>query len=65
VPGLRAIGAPIFNGRGEVQASLNMSLISQMVGFDEMIENYVPPLMSTAGRISAALGFDGHIRNLR
>ena len=65
VPGLRAIGAPVFNGRGEVEASLNMSFISQMIGFDEMIEKYVPPLMTTAGRISAALGFDGHIRYLR
>ncbi|NPV03925.1 MAG: IclR family transcriptional regulator [Syntrophaceae bacterium] len=62
VPGLRAIGVPIFNGRGEVEASLNMSFISQMVGFDEMIEKYVEPLMTTAGKISAALGFDGHLR---
>ena len=62
VPGLRAIGVPVFNGRGEVEASLNMSFISQMVGFDEMIENYVEPLMTAAGKISAALGFDGYLR---
>jgi hypothetical protein len=61
-PGLRAIGVPVFNGRGEVEASLNMSFVSQMVGFDEMIENYVEPLMTAAGKISAALGFDGHLR---
>ena len=65
VQGLRAIGAPIFNGRGEVEASLNMTFISQLVGFDEMIGKYVQPLMATAGRISTALGFDGHIRYLR
>ena len=62
---LRAIAAPVFNGRGEVEASLNMTFISQMVGFDEMIEKYVPPLVATAGRISDALGFDGNIRYLR
>jgi len=55
IPGLRAIGVPIFNGRGDVEASLNMSFISQMVTFNEMIETFVPPLMATAGRISAAL----------
>jgi len=65
VQGLRAIGAPIFNGRGEVEASLTMTFISQLVGFDEMIEKYVPPLMTTAGRISAALGFDGTYRYQR
>ena len=42
-----------------------MTFISQLVGFDEMIGMYVQPLMTTAGRISAALGFDGHIRYLR
>lgn len=65
VRGLRAIGVPIFNGRGEVEASLNMSFVSQMVAFDEMIATYVPPLSAAAGRISAALGFDGHVRSLR
>jgi len=33
------------------------------VTFNEMIETFVPPLMATAGRISAALGFDGRVRN--
>jgi len=65
VQGLRAIGVPIFNGRSEVEASLTMTFISQLVGFDEMIEKYVPPLMTTAGRISAALGFDGALRQRR
>jgi len=65
VQGLRAVGAPVFNGRGEVEASLTMTFVSQLVSYDEMIEKYVQPLMATAGRISAALGFDGHIRYLR
>lgn len=65
VQGLRAVGAPVFNGRGEVEASLTMTFVSQLVSYDEMIEKYVQPIMATAGRISAALGFDGHIRYLR
>jgi IclR family pca regulon transcriptional regulator len=62
IPGLHAIGCPVFNGRGEVEASLNMCCISQMVGFDEMIEKFVPPLMETARKISSVLGFDGRPR---
>jgi IclR family transcriptional regulator, pca regulon regulatory protein len=62
VRGLRAIGAPVFNGRGEVEASLNMTFISQMVSFDEMIEKYVQPLLETAGKISSLLGFSGNTR---
>ena len=62
VPGLRAIGCPVFNDRGEAEASLNMSFISQMVGFDEMIDKYVPPLMETARKLSSVLGFSGGIR---
>jgi IclR family pca regulon transcriptional regulator len=59
IPGLHAIGCPVFNDRGKVEASLNMCCISQMVGFDEMIEKFVPPLMETARKISSVLGFDG------
>ncbi|MCG6535627.1 MAG: hypothetical protein L7F78_13255 [Syntrophales bacterium LBB04] len=58
VPGLQAVSAPVFNGQGEVEASLNVCFISQMVRFDEMIGKFVPPLMDTARKISAVLGFD-------
>jgi IclR family pca regulon transcriptional regulator len=53
VPGLQAVGASVFNDQGEVEASLNICFIRQMVGFDEMIEKFVPPLMETARKISA------------
>lgn len=62
VPGLRAIGAPIFNGRGEVEASLSMSFISQLVSLEEMFEKYVPLMRETANRISTVVGFDGRSR---
>jgi IclR family pca regulon transcriptional regulator len=65
VPGLRAVGAPIFSERGEVEASLSMSFVSQEVGYDDMIEKYVPPLLETAARISTMLGFDGTMRYRR
>jgi IclR family pca regulon transcriptional regulator len=65
IPGLRAIGTPIFNDRGEVEASLNMSFISQAVSLMDMLENHLPRLLETAGKISSVLGFGGNIRTWR
>ncbi len=65
VRGLRAIAAPIFNARGDVEASLSMSFISQLVSLEEMFEKYVPRLRETANRISTVIGFDGSSRYLR
>jgi len=65
IPGLRAIGTPIFNERGEVEASLSMSFISQAVSLVAMLENHLPRLLETAGKISTVLGFGGNIRTWR
>ena len=65
LPGLRAIGTPVFNDRGEVEASLNMSFISQAVSLEDMLENHLPRLLETAGKISSVLGFGGNIRTWR
>jgi IclR family pca regulon transcriptional regulator len=65
IPGLRAIGTPIFNDRGEVEASLSMSFFSQMVSLEDMLENHLPRLLETAGKISSVLGFGGNIRHWR
>jgi IclR family pca regulon transcriptional regulator len=62
VPGLRAIGCPVFNDRGEVEASVSMSFISQLVSLEEMIDRYVPRLLETAGKISSVRGFSGSTR---
>jgi IclR family pca regulon transcriptional regulator len=65
VPGLRAIGTPIFNERGDVEASLSMSFVSQAVSLAEMLENHLPRLLEMAGKISSVLGFGGNIRHWR
>jgi len=58
VPGLQAISAPVFNDQGEVDASLNICFISQMVRTDEVIEKFLPPLLNATRHISSMLGFD-------
>jgi IclR family pca regulon transcriptional regulator len=55
--GLRAIGAPLFNHQGRVDAGINIPVFSQQVSRDELIERYSPPLLKTAEQISAARGF--------
>lgn len=65
LPGLRAIGTPVFNDRGEVEASLNMSFISQAVSLEDMLEIHLPRLLETAGKISSVLGFGGNVSTWR
>jgi len=56
-PGLRAIGAPVFNAQGEVEAAINIPVFSQMVSREELIQRYAPLLLDTAKKVSAARGF--------
>jgi IclR family pca regulon transcriptional regulator len=56
IPGLRAIAAPIFNGRGSVEAAVNMPVFSIEVSLKELTERHLPLLLNTAAKISAALG---------
>lgn len=55
--GLRAIGAPVFNHRGAVDAGINITFFSYQVTREELIERYSAPLISTASQISAARGY--------
>jgi IclR family pca regulon transcriptional regulator len=57
VPGVRAIGAPLFDHRGVADAGINIPVFAHMVSRDELLDRYLPPLLETAGRISAARGF--------
>jgi IclR family pca regulon transcriptional regulator len=56
-PGLRAVGAPIFDHQGMVEAGINIPVFSQQVSRDELIERYSAPLLKAAEQISAARGF--------
>jgi IclR family pca regulon transcriptional regulator len=57
LPGLRAIGAPVFDHQGVVDAGINIPVFSNMVSREELLQKYLPLLLDTADRISAALGF--------
>ncbi|PKN67922.1 MAG: hypothetical protein CVU57_01525 [Deltaproteobacteria bacterium HGW-Deltaproteobacteria-15] len=57
IMGIRAIGAPIFNGSGRVEAAINMPVFSRSVSMKELTERFAPMLVNTAREISAMLGF--------
>lgn len=57
--GLYAIAAPVTNEKGDVVAAVSLAADSQAISFDEMVERLGPPLVATAERISARLGYQG------
>jgi len=57
VAGVRAIGAPVFNHRGIVDAGINIPVFSHMVSRDELLQKYLPFLLKTAELVSTARGF--------
>lgn len=55
-PGIAALGAPVYNHRGELAAAISISgLRTQILGADE--SRNVDLVLSCAGQVSAALGF--------
>ena len=57
VSGVRAIGAPVFNHKGKVDAGINIPVFSHMVSRDELIQRYLPLLLKTTENLSSARGF--------
>ena len=57
IPGIRAIGAPIFSAEGKVEAAINMPVFVGSVGLEELAERHAPMLVSTAHDISVSRGF--------
>ncbi len=57
IPGLRAIGAPVFNYKGVVEGAINMAVFSVEVSLRELMERYLPLLLETAKKISATRGY--------
>jgi DNA-binding IclR family transcriptional regulator len=57
IPGIRAIGAPIFRADGKVEAAINMPVFAGTVGLKELSERHAPMLVSTADDISVSRGF--------
>ena len=55
--GVRAIAAPIFNMQGQVEAAVNMPVISAAISRNKLIKELLPLLLATTEKISSSLGY--------
>lgn len=55
--GVRSVAAPIRDASGQVTAAVNVSTLTSRVSADELRARFLPRLLETARRISAALGY--------
>ena len=58
IKGLRAIAAPIFNSKGNVDAAINIPVFVNDLTQEDIIEHYVPLLLNAADKISISRGFN-------
>ena len=57
-PGIAALGAPVFNHRGEVQGALSLSGLRGQVLNPASVDDTIELLRHSAGKASAALGWE-------
>ena len=57
-PGIAALGAPVFNHRGEVQGALSLSGLRGQVLNPAGVDDTIELLRLAAGKASAALGWE-------
>ena len=57
-PGIAALGAPVFNHRGEVQGALSLSGLRGQVLNPAGVDDTIERLRLAAGKASAALGWE-------
>ena len=57
-PGIAALGAPVFNHRGEVQGALSLSGLRGQVLNPATVDDTIELLRLAAGKASAALGWE-------
>lgn len=55
--GLRSIGVPVRNRRGDVVAGVSISLIGGQLSRDKIIETYLPSLRATTAKITETLPY--------
>ena len=51
-PGIRSVAAPLRDGSGQVIAALNVNCHAAETSVERLVEEYLPPLLQTAGDIS-------------
>lgn len=51
-PGIRSVAAPLRDGSGQVVAALNVNCHAAETSVERLVEEYLPPLLQTAGDIS-------------
>jgi IclR family transcriptional regulator, pca regulon regulatory protein len=52
-PGVRSVAVPIRDGTGTVRAAMNVTVHAAETTTQRLIREYLPPLLTTAGEISA------------
>jgi IclR family pca regulon transcriptional regulator len=57
--GYRSISAPVFDRGGKVVAAINVSTATGRVSMAQLLDEMLPRLVETAGRISRLLGWTG------
>ncbi|HEY0248162.1 MAG TPA: IclR family transcriptional regulator [Gryllotalpicola sp.] len=60
-PGVSAIGAPVFNHRGELQAAISVSGIREHILGDEVGDHVLQAVRDCADAVSTALGWRGTV----
>ena len=56
IKGVRAVGAPVFDSKGDVEGAINIAVFSNLVSLKELVNRIVPMLTDTAKTVSEARG---------
>ena len=52
-PGVRSVAVPVRDGTGKVRAAMNVTVHAAETTTQRLLNDHLPPLLTTAGQISA------------
>jgi IclR family transcriptional regulator, pca regulon regulatory protein len=52
-PGVRSVAVPVRDGTGKVRAAMNVTVHAAETTTQRLLDDHLPPLLTTAGQISA------------